>query len=210
VAGFNQFYDDPNATETWVYGAAVDQKFSTNIYGGAEFIRRKMDAPYFIQPPTPGPFVRKVADWDEYIGRAYFYWTPHKWFALRAEYLYEKFERDEEFTFGIKNVKTHRLPLGINFFHPTGLSAGLKGTYHDQKGDFQRQDAQPGEFVSGEDDFWVVDLAINYRLPKRYGLITLGATNLFDKSFRFVDTDVNNPQVQPDRVIFGKVTLALP
>ena len=27
VAGFNQFYDDQESTDAWVYGAAVDQKF---------------------------------------------------------------------------------------------------------------------------------------------------------------------------------------
>jgi tetratricopeptide (TPR) repeat protein len=210
VAGFNQFYDDPDATEAWVYGAAVDQKFSKNIYGGAEFVYRDLDAPYFIQPEFVGPFERRKAHWEEYMGRAYLHWTPHKWFALRAEYVYEEFERDEEFTFGIKEVKTHRVPLGINFFHPTGLSVGLKATYYDQNGVFQRQDAAPGEFVSGEDDFWLVDAAISYRLPKRYGFITLGVTNLFDEEFEYFDTDIENPQVQPDTTIFAKVTLALP
>ena len=36
VAGFNQFFDDPNVTESWRYGVAVDQKFSKSIYGGVE------------------------------------------------------------------------------------------------------------------------------------------------------------------------------
>jgi tetratricopeptide (TPR) repeat protein len=210
VAGFNQFYDDPDATEAWVYGAAVDQKFTKNIYGGVELVGRDTKAPYFIQPAFPGPFVRKKADWDERIGRAYLYWTPHKWFALSAEYVYERFLRDEEFTFGIKEVNTHRVPLGINFFHPSGFSIGLKATYYNQDGVFERQDAAPGEFVSGEDNFWLVDAAISYRLPKRYGLVTLGVTNLFDKSFRFVDTDLENPLVHPGRAVFFKVTLALP
>ena len=28
VAGFNQFFDDPNLTEAWRYGGAIDQKFT--------------------------------------------------------------------------------------------------------------------------------------------------------------------------------------
>ena len=35
----------------------------------------------------------------------------------------------------------------------------------------------------------LTDVAINYRLPKRYGFITVGATNLFDREFEFFDTD---------------------
>ena len=71
VAGFNQFYDDPDATDTWVYGGAVDQRFFQNLYGGAEFVYRDQEVPYFIQPVFPGPFVREKADWKEYLGRAY-------------------------------------------------------------------------------------------------------------------------------------------
>ena len=67
-----------------------------------------------------------------------------------------------------------------------------------------------GEFTSGKDDFWLVDAAINYRFPKRYGFITVGATNLFDRSFNFVDTDIYNPLIQPARFVFCRITLALP
>ena len=34
VAGFNQFFDELNATDYWVFGGAVDQKFTQSIYGG--------------------------------------------------------------------------------------------------------------------------------------------------------------------------------
>ena len=47
VAGFNQFFDDGNATEAWVYGVGVDQKFSQNIYAGAEFLYRDLSVPFF-------------------------------------------------------------------------------------------------------------------------------------------------------------------
>jgi hypothetical protein len=55
-----------------------------------------------------------------------------------------------------------------------------------------------------------VDAGISYRLPKRYGIFTIGATNLFDRKFKYQETDIRNPTIQPDRVIFGKITLALP
>jgi len=46
VAGFNQFFDDVDATEAWVYGIGVDQKFSQNVYGGAEYSYRNLSVPY--------------------------------------------------------------------------------------------------------------------------------------------------------------------
>ena len=208
VAGFNQFFDDINATKAWNYGLALDQKFPKNIYGGLEGTYRDLKVPFFAQ--TGAQYDLSQTKWDEYMGRAYLYWTPRDWLALRAEYQYEKFERNEELTLGLKQAETHSVPLGINFFHPSGFSCGLKGTYYDQDGKYERQALITGEIESADDNFFLVDAAVSYRFPKRYGFITLGVTNLFDEDFEYYDTDLNNPLIQPDRVVFGKVTLALP
>ncbi len=206
VSGFNQFFDDFNATEAWNYGAALDQKIGQNFYGGVEFVYRDLNVPFLVQS-GPAEFDLKNANWDEYLGRAYLYYTPHDWFSLTAEYLYEKLDRDEGQNFGLKRVKTHRVPLGVNFFHPFGLNASFKATYVNQDGDFERQDRN---IKSGDDNFWLVDAAISYRLPKRHGFITVGVTNLFDKSFEYADSDIKNSAILPDRSIFGKITLSLP
>jgi len=205
VAGFNQFFDDLNATDAWRYGVAIDQKFSQSIYGGAEYARRDLNSVFYND--TAGK-LREVK-WDEDLFRAYFYWAPHKWLGLNGEYLYERFERDENFALGAKEVKTHYVPLGINFFHPSGLSAGLRATYVNQKGSFSRV-LTSQTFDPGEDNFWVVDVSINYRISKRYGFITVGVTNLFDEEFKHFDTDVDNPRFQPDRFLFVKATLVIP
>ncbi|MBE9572834.1 MAG: TonB-dependent receptor, partial [Proteobacteria bacterium] len=213
VAGFNQFFDDANVTDVWNYGAAIDQKFSQNIYGGLEGYYRDLEVPFFEDVstfPAPPDFKLRKVDWEEYLARAYLYWTPHEWLSLKAEYQYEKLERDKEFVFGIREVDTHKVPLGINFFHPSGLSASLQATYYDQEGDWETIEAAAGEFRRGQDSFWLVDAAVRYRFPKRYGFFTIGVTNLFDEEFEYADTDLDNPSVQPDRVIFGKITLALP
>jgi outer membrane receptor protein involved in Fe transport len=212
VAGFNQFFDDFNATESWRYGIAIDQKFSKSIYGGAEYSYRDLKEVPFTDATEIVPEVKDV-EWNEYLGRAYLYWAAHKWFALSAEYLYERFERERLPSglgaFGLKDAKTHRVPLGINFCHPSGLRAMLKATYTDQEGNFERE-TNVGTFIPGEDRFWLFDAAISYRLPKRYGFITVGAQNLFDKEFKYHDTNPFNPIIQPDRFIYGKVTLVFP
>jgi outer membrane receptor for ferrienterochelin and colicin len=63
---------------------------------------------------------------------------------------------------------------------------------------------------TGDDNFWLVDFAVNYRLPKRYGFISAGVNNLFDKQFQYFDTDPDNPRIQPERFFWAKVTLAFP
>jgi hypothetical protein len=208
VAGFNQFFDDINGTEASRYGIAVDQKFSQSIYGGAEYSRRDLEVPFanFITGEMD------TADWHEKLGRAYFYWTPQEWLALRAEYQYEVIERDIKLTINAKEVRTRRVPLGVNFYHPSGLSAGLQTTYYNQDGDFNTLESPPDILTHGEDQFWLTDASISYRLPKRHGSITVGAKNLFDKDFRYFDTavgsNIQNPSIQPKRFLYARTTLS--
>jgi len=209
VAGFNQFFDDWNGTKAWKYGIAADQKFSKSIYGGGEYSFRDLDFQWLDR--TTGFPVAKEEKWKEQMGRGYLYWTPHKWLGLSAEYLYERIKREIEFSLGVKNVNTHRVPLGINFFHPCGLSAMFKASYVNQHGNFERQTPfATGIFERGDDQFWLFDAAISYRLPKRLGFISVGAKNLLNKHFKFFDADYFNPSILPDRFIFAKITLALP
>ena len=213
VAGFNQFFDEYEGVKAWVYGIGIDQKFSPVVYGGVEFSKRDLDVPF---SGIDSPKIREY-DWEEKLARAYLYWTPHSWLAMSAEYQYERLERKGAFIGPdrFSEVKTHRLPLGINFFHPSGFIAGLKATYVDQKGKFILTDTE-GE-VPDDDQFWVVDASIGFRLPKRWGLITIEARNLFDESFKFQDTDTVaigeealplNPLIYPERLIFARFTLA--
>jgi outer membrane receptor protein involved in Fe transport len=210
VAGFNQFFDDINATESWRYGGAINQKFSHNIYGGAEFSYRDVEIPFSELNVITGRNRVQDGDGEEYQGRAYLFWTPHPWVALRAEYQYERFNREDIVAFFFKQMNTHKVPLGVTLFHPAGLSFDLQVTYYNQDGDFRNNSAPAGGFMHGSTDFWLMNMAINYRLPKRYGLITLGGTNIFDETFEYQETDLRNPTIQPDRFFFGKVTLALP
>jgi tetratricopeptide (TPR) repeat protein/predicted porin len=204
VAGFNQFYDDNDGTEAWRYGAAIDQKFSKDLFGGVECSQRTLKVPLVISPDEAPQF-----NWRESNVRAYFFWTAYRWVGLRVEYQYEKTNRDQGFTDGVQKLETNRVPLGISFYHPSGFSASVTTTYYWQQGTFDHLNAFEGS-ESGKDDFWLVDAAVSYRLPKRLGFITIGATNLFDKDFNYYDLDWKNPSIHPGRFLFGRVALALP
>jgi len=206
VAGFNQFFDDFNGTKAWRYGGAIDQRFTRDLFAGFEISYREMEfrvVDIFTDPANPGT---TTFNSDEFVRRAYVFWTPHPWVALRVEYMVENFEQD---TFGdTLEVTTHRLPFGVNFFHPSGFSASVTATYWNQYGRFER--LLTGAVEAGNDQFWTVDAAIGYRLPRRYGFVSVGVTNLFDEDFKFFDRDIRNPLIQPTRTVFGKVTLAFP
>jgi outer membrane receptor protein involved in Fe transport len=205
VAGFNQFFDDGEATDAWRYGVAVDQKFSTKLYAGAEFSKRDLRGAGIHRRTAE----ISEGDLDENLGRGYIYWTPHRWLALSTEYQYERRKNPEELLIEtFSRLETRKLLLGISFFHPSGFSAQMRPTYIVQDGKFQEGPPDNLKIVSKEDQFWVFDASISYRMPKRLGLITIEAKNLFDKSFKFQDTDPGNPRFQPKRLILARLTLA--
>jgi hypothetical protein len=201
VAGFSQFFDDTAATESWLYGVGIDQKVSAKIFTGVEFFRRDMDIPVqnLLTMKT------REVDWEENVGRAYMYLTPLNWMALHAEYQYEMFKGDPAGGVETTEIKTHRVPLGIRLFHYCGLGAQFKITYIDQHGKFLDSS---GEFTHGDDQFWLADASISYRLPKRYGIIALEARNLFDEEFQYQDTDPSNPKYYPEQLLMARFTLA--
>jgi len=211
VTGFNQFFDDPEGTRSWRYGAAVDHAFSGNLYGGAEYSQRELDLPIETTsiPVSPGPasVVIDRVDWRERLGRGYLFWTPHPRLAVSAEYQYERFDRDPKYSAGIEHVATHKVPLGLGFFHPCGIFFRMKETYIDQAGRFQSQ-VSPA-IAPGSDRFWLTDALVGYRLPKRFGIVAVEAKNFFDRSFRFQDTDPVSPVLQPERSIVFKFTVSL-
>ena len=206
VAGFNQFFDDLNVTKYWRYGAAIDQKFTQNIFAGTEYSRRDLKFPFL---DFADPSIHRESDASEDIARAYVFWTPHRWLALRADYVFEHFTNEVVLGEQPLRLNTHRVPLGFSFFHPSGLGASVTATYWNQSGRFER--LATGAHQNGRDDFWTVDAGVRYRLPNRFGFITVGAANLFDKKFKYYNTDIFSAgSLQPTRMVFTRITLALP
>ena len=207
VAGFNQFFDDVTASLVWNYGIGIDQKFTNKLYGGAQFLQRDLDVPFIQLDETTGTTSSAEDEWHEQIASAYLYWAPVEWMSLGLEYFYEDFEHDEMEVgaiFGIFGVTNHRVVPQVSFFHPSGFSARLLANYVDQEREFG--DYIPEEAVES-DQFWQVDAALSYRLPKRYGIVSLVAKNLFNEEFNYIDTDPANPKFLPEQRFFISLTL---
>ena len=204
IAGFNQFFDDTEASAYWTYGVGVDQKFSTDWYGGLEFFRRDIDVPW-IDTSLSGDFVPKEDDWQEDTGSAYLYWVPAGWVTLGLDYHYEHYSYDQfSGVKGIGDLTTHRVIPQVHFFSKSGVSASLQASYLNQKGEFG---SNITGYEKGSDQFWVFDFSLSYRLPKRYGIFKIEVKNLFDKQFQFVDTDPAHPQYLPEQQIVGSLTV---
>lgn len=208
VAGFNQFYDDLSMSNGWRYGAAINQKFTKTLFGGVEGSYRKVDV-FFTDGLTLETNTNTNA-WYQAVG--YLNYAPHPWVSLRASYQYDQMTNSNVAAaqFAAPELYTSRVPLSIGIFHPTGAIANVTLTYWNQQGTFSPIFLPTTARLAGHDTFWLTDAMVGYRMPKRYGLITVGVKNLFDQKFNYFNTDWRNPLIQPDRLVFFKVTIALP
>jgi tetratricopeptide (TPR) repeat protein len=207
IAGFNQFFDDVNGARSWRYGIGLDQCFSDALFGGVELSWRDIKKPVI----SSGSLIDR--DLDEDLHRAYLYWTPYKSLALSAEYQYEYLRRDYEDrkqnSSDPAKITTHTVPIALSYYNPNGLFSRIRVTYVNQNVDFV---AATTGTVKEENDFFVTDVSIGYRIPKRYGLISVGITNLFDQNFSYQSTGfgTSEPRIsrfQPERTFFAKLNL---
>jgi outer membrane receptor protein involved in Fe transport len=195
VAGFNQFFDDFDGTRTTRYGAAVEQRFTSSLFAGAEASWRDLKRVVRVEGRE---------DQDEQLHRAYLYWTPTKRLAFNAEYFLEDFDFEGD-TRSLSDLRTHRVPLGMSLYWPSGLIAQLQTSY-------VRQGITDDD-MSDHDQFWVLDASVGYRLPRRWGILRLTGKNILDKRFNYNDVNFNTsepliPLFQPERQVFARLTLA--
>ncbi len=197
VAGFNQFFDDDPGAETERYGVAIDAKLSNRLFGGIELSWRDVDDPNF----NLGTGMTTIDKLEELSHRAYLYWTPLNALSMSVEGFKEEFENLNS---NPEKLVTYRLPVSMNFYFPYGFFAKTKATYVDQ---------EITTSTVEDDTFWVVDMSLGYRLPRRWGIISIGAKNVFNNSFNFQDVNFSSrepitPLYQPERIIFGQITLS--
>jgi outer membrane receptor protein involved in Fe transport len=199
VAGFQQFFDDINASEARRYGIAIDQIFSPGLFGGIETSKRDVETPAISFDGLP---IR--IDSEEDLDRIYLYWTPNKWIGTSAEYQVEQFDSNNIDQSFHPKVKTDRLSIGFSVYHPNGFFAKLKEAYFDQEGTLLNSSFI---FEPSRDRFWLMDALIGYRLPKQRGIFTIEAKNLLDEQFKYQETDRVVPSIQPERLVLVKISL---
>jgi outer membrane receptor protein involved in Fe transport len=207
VAGFNQFFDDYNGSKTKRYGVAIDHQINASLFAGLEASLREIDYPNEITKASIKVFTNR-----EQLYRTYLLWTPFETLALKTAYDFEQLKRNPDVDSNNPiMVKTHRLPITFNYYHPNGFFTKLGATFVEQRVKYQSDTKNP--LQSGNNHFWVLDAAIGYRLPKRWGILSFGIKNLLNEQFNFEEVNTTTgatvaTQFQPDRMLFGQITLS--
>jgi hypothetical protein len=209
-AGFNALYGDSDGTVSQRFCAAVDQKISPTAFAGAEFTARKLKVPSTLDTDY---------DWRERTARAYLYkaYKPalgsmlSGWqMAASIDLRFEEIDHSESFTGpdGILNVRTDRVPIGIRVFSDGGLAIGAVTSYVRQGGlffDGTGGDPEVARLQRG----WINDVFVDYRLPRRLGVLSVGAKNLFNRAIDLFETDPAFPTLPAQRFLYLRARFVL-
>jgi len=209
IAGFNQFYDDTNATKSKSYGAALDWRATRSVFIGVASTHRA------IENPVIAFGVADYENRDEWTDRAYVYWTPAKHWSVSAEAIYDKYEADEGSLDPNlpRNLRTATYPVRVQYFHPSGFFGGIGATAVEQN---LRRSGSPFQTqADGDDQFTIADFVLGYRLPRRRGIVSVTVQNVFDQQFKYQDDSFRTFQDEaavspytPERTLMGRVTLS--
>jgi len=199
VAGFNQFFDDFNGTESWRYGLGVDIRPKDDIYGGIELSIRDLEQKVFNEA---GPV---DVERSEVLLRLYSHFIANKNWVFSAEFNTEYVNEKNPESF-IDSVTTVSLPIGMKHYAENGLIFQFSSNFL-----YQEQSLVDAASTQSETTV-LFDTALGYRLPDRLGIFNLEARNLLGTKFNFRDDNFRRSedvrsQLVPERTILATLTI---
>jgi Tfp pilus assembly protein PilF len=204
VGGINQRFTDLPGADSRNIGVGIDQKITNSSYFGVEGLRRHKDDHFNLDNTeitidytaltinTDYSTVPYEDHSDENIAKAYFYQVLCKESVATLDYQWTGFNRDQD---GSEDLDTqvHKIATGLRYFNKQGWFAFTNGTWREQN----RQGYFPDE-ANGNNNFWIVDAGVGYRIPKRHGSIILQVNNIFDQDFNYDQSLGLEEYVRPD------------
>ena len=195
IAGFNQFFDDDPGAVSQRYGIGSDWKLTENLFVGAQATWRYIDQQFYTLDIQDAD----TTNYREQNHMLYAYWALSDQWALTGQFVYDRFSAQNsgltDQTSVPKKATTYSMPLGVRYFHPSGFFAGAGVTFVRQ--DLERSENNVTGYGEGESNFTLVDAQIGYRLPRRFGIVTLQASNIFDQGFDYQDDSYRESQDSP-------------
>jgi len=195
VSGFNQtFFELFPGTSARSIAFGLDQKFDSKTYVGAELIRRSVTRNFPLTvsqlffdifgdgQPTFDIFTQEnEAHIDDHQFRTYLYQILGSRISLTSDYL-RGVNEDNLFN---SETNTERVRLGINYFDPSGWFGFSRASWRNQSSESNTDPVEGAESSVVGDSFWLVDVGVGYRFPKRHGRVVLSVNNIFDTDYQY-------------------------
>ncbi|MBI3456576.1 MAG: TonB-dependent receptor [Candidatus Rokubacteria bacterium] len=197
VAGF--FINAPvdPSTDSTQYHAAWDADLGPMTFLTLDVFRRAANSPTFTFAPD-GMRVRETVTRHRTGGSAALNQVFARYWGASVAYL--RVHREDPGSEGDDDL----VQLGLRFVHPSGLSAQASVAYVQQDLAADRPSGAPR-------DFWVVSLTGRYEFPRKWGALTVGIENVFDKRFDLrgdpLGRDVATIVELPERRVFATLSV---
>jgi tetratricopeptide (TPR) repeat protein len=194
VAGFNQFYDDFNGTETRVVAGAIDFKTSSKLRWTIDASRRvlRLGSSLVGASLDSGPF----EEWKERTVGGGVYWmvSPKTSIAIRVQT--DRFER-EPLTIDDRPtlVSATSFPFTFKYFFGRSTMFQIEASHIKQ----EVRRLGTSSKAAGEDSFNLIDFGVTYLLPRRRGILSFMVKNVFEEEFFYLDDDFRSSQIRLPR-----------
>ena len=189
VAGFNQLFDDFNGTKADQVAGGLDFRATPDLAVGVEGLYRR------ISPPRLDEDDVLLRDAKEEAAQAYLYWTATDSISVSLEVRGSRFRQHES---NPQAINTILAPLSVRYFDRRGFFAVAGVEYVSQSVTDRAGDGSDAENWA---DAWLVDAAIGYRLPGRYGILSLELNNLLNQEFHWQDDSFRSSEQQNRRFL---------
>jgi tetratricopeptide (TPR) repeat protein len=205
--GFNQLFDDFNGTRSTRKTIAYDHRFTNGVHGGAEFSLRKLAVPDLL-----GTGTAVFNDWHERLHDAYVTWPINRDIALSARWQYESYSIDDTTALTVSSVptavRTALLPIGLWLRVSEGITLQPEVVSIRQTSEYENIGSNISGSVIGK--FTIANLRSAFQPKDSKWTLQLEAHNLFDRHFRFQNTDLNGqpriPLFYPVRSIVAQAS----
>lgn len=189
LGSFVQSYGDLPGVETENYGVGIDYKIPRTLYTGIEYIYRDIqrdaveidntfDVNFDTLTQENGFRVRNLEEQErEHLVKYYLYGVISDELVATFDYVHAALnaldinERND----------TDKFAFALRYFSPQRWFAFTRATYR------QQGLRNVAGFENGDQDFWIVDAGLGYRIPKRHGSVQLIFSNLLDEDFGYAD-----------------------
>jgi hypothetical protein len=200
IAGFDQFYDDVNGTESHGVAVSADGRPLRALRVGVAASRRTTNSPFTNSDGSIG-----FNGGKEQEAGVYAHWTFGQSAVLSTRARYSRWDRPAATTEeGFAVAETVELPITLKTFGPAGLWTSLVVTPVRQRGRFRQG---PVDIVPGSSRFVVADLAVGYRFAQRRGNASFECANLFNRAFQYQDIGLEGARYAPQRTCLVRLSV---